>query len=214
MRLLNVQTLQLKFFETFQTPRYAILSHTWGDDEVTYQELQANTTFPPSHRQGWTKIIGTCAKAAKDDFEWVWIDTCCIDKTSSAELSEAINSMFNWYRLSEACYALLEDVEIATTTASRDDSEERKSFEQRFSNARWFTRGWTLQELLAPLHVEFCARDWNVLGTKASLCDLITKITGIDKRVLMDPSLLSTLSIAQRFSWAAERQTSRLEDIA
>ena len=214
MRLLNVKTLQLKFFETFQTPRYAILSHTWGKDEVTYQELLANSTFPLSHRQGWAKIIGTCDKAAKDNFEWVWIDTCCIDKTSSAELSEAINSMFTWYRLSEVCYALLEDVEVVATTAGTEIPEDKKSFEQRFSKARWFTRGWTLQELVAPEHVEFCATDWKTLGTKASLCDAITRITGIDKRVLMDPSILSTLSIAHRFSWAADRQTSRLEDIA
>ncbi len=95
MRLLNVETLRLETFYGSDVPEYAALSHTWGDEEVTFQDL---TTDLGRKKKGWTKVFGSATEAKKHGCKFIWIDTCCIDKTSSAELSEAINSMFRWYR--------------------------------------------------------------------------------------------------------------------
>ncbi|KAF1829424.1 HET-domain-containing protein [Decorospora gaudefroyi] len=135
MRLLNVHTRQLEEFFGEGIPLYAILSHTWGAEE----------------KQGYAKIDGCCRQAARHGLRYVWIDTCCIDKMSSAELSEAINSMFRWYEAANLCYDYLEDV------ASGLDAFGPRS---KFQTSRWFTRGWTLQELLAPRRVLFFASDW------------------------------------------------------
>jgi hypothetical protein len=138
MRLLNTATLQLdKFCQDI--PDYAILSHRWEDDEVSYQDLQANKTQDGA---GYRKIQRCCEKALRDGYVWVWIDTCCIDKTSSAELSESINSMFKWYQAAAQCYAYLSDFEEVICEGSR--------WHPSFRDSLWFTRGWTLQELLAP----------------------------------------------------------------
>ncbi|SRR6266480_5686484 len=107
MRLLNIETLQLETFYGSDVPEYATLSHTWGDEEVTFQDL---TTDLCGTKKGWAKIFGSATEARKHSCKYIWIDTCCIDKTSSAELSEAINSMFRWYRKSKVCFAHLEDV--------------------------------------------------------------------------------------------------------
>lgn len=205
MRLLNATTLRLKQFAR-DIPPYAILSHTWGDEEVTFQEITASPD-DAKQKNGFAKMLGCCRQARADMLDWVWIDTCCIDKTSSAELSEAINSMYAWYRDSEICYAFLEDVPAA---ASRDfpltDSTE-------FRHARWFTRGWCLQELIAPRTVEFLANDWSDIGTKLSLCELIEEITAIRTEVLIDRDL-ERCCIAEKMSWASKRITTRVEDVA
>ncbi|KAG7286563.1 hypothetical protein NEMBOFW57_008874 [Staphylotrichum longicolle] len=97
MRLLNTTTLQLSQFHR-DIPPYAILSHTWGDEEVTFQEIDAPER---EKKRGWAKVVGCCRQALMDHLDWAWLDTCCIDKTSSAELSEAINSMYGWYENSQ-----------------------------------------------------------------------------------------------------------------
>src|ERR1700743_2488330 len=104
MRLLNARTLRLEEFFNNPTriPDYVILSHTWGEDEVTLEHMRSRSAFS---KRGLRKIQFTCRQALRDGSFYVWVDTCCIDKSSSAELSEAINSMFEWYRKSKICYA-------------------------------------------------------------------------------------------------------------
>jgi hypothetical protein len=143
MRLLHVDTRQLEEFFNDDIPPYAILSHTWDEEEVTFQDLDVESH---KNKRGHAKIEGYCQQAKSDGLSWVWIDTCCIDKTSSAELSEAINSTFQWYRESVVCYAYLQDVPQGVDIWEDDSG---------FRGSRWFTRGWTLQELLAPYRLIF-----------------------------------------------------------
>lgn len=202
MRLLHSNTLKLHEFIGSQTPPYAILSHTWGEEEVSFQELQAGK---PSEKKGFEKIKRCSEIAAEDGFDWVWVDTCCIDKTSSAELSEAINSMYRWYQLAEVCYALLSDV-----PSDEDPYAEGSAFRK----SRWFTRGWTLQELIAPPHLQFLGGDWKDIGSKLSMQDVISEITRIQTDALVGIRKLPDFSVAQRMSWASNRVTTREEDIA
>lgn len=196
MRLLDTSTLEVKEFLQPQLPEYAILSHTWELEEVTFQDIQSGTA---GQKKGFTKILRCCQKAAEDGYAYCWIDTCCIDKTSSAELSEAINSMYQWYQDSSVCYAYLADL----VTPSPDG----------FRKCKWFTRGFTLQELVAPTVVEFYDADWKEYGTKLSLQETITEITGINPHVLQGGSP-TLCTVAKRMSWAAHRKTTRLEDQA
>lgn len=199
MRLINVHTGELEeFFGRADVPPYAILSHTWGEGEVSYQDWQSQGVR--ASRAGSAKIERACEQSRRDGLRYLWVDTNCIDKTSSAELSEAINSMFRWYTDSAVCYAYLADVE------DPDDPQE-------FVRSRWFTRGWTLQELLAPEDVRFFSRDWQPMGTKLDRSGLISHITAISEAFLVGRSLLQA-SVAERMSWAAYRNTSRQEDIA
>ncbi|KAK8010996.1 hypothetical protein PG990_009961 [Apiospora arundinis] len=161
MRLINVQTHELQEFYGSRIPKYAILTHTWGSEEVSHQEwLSWLATGNPSvaNKQGFEKIMGACKVANGDELNWLWVDTNCIDKASSAELTEAINSMYAWYRGSTICYGYLADV----PTASNDDA----AFLSSFRNSRWHRRGWTLQELLAPQSLVFYSQSWTMLGTK------------------------------------------------
>ncbi|KAF4784843.1 HET domain-containing protein [Colletotrichum scovillei] len=202
MRLLNVFTLQLQEFHGGGIPTYAILSHTWEEEEVTYQDL---TFGAYTSKKGFIKIRACCSQAINDGYDWVWVDTCCIDKTSSAELSEAINSMFHWYSGAVVCYVFLSDLP-AQAPCGLDT--------QSFLNCRWFTRGWTLQELLAPFVVEFYDQGWNEIGTKTSLGHFIHINTGIQRDILAGRLSLFSTSIVERMSWASSRNTSRVEDIA
>ena len=204
MRLLNAQTKQFEeFFD--RIPRFAILSHTWGENELTFKQMEQNGYVSSK------KIDGCCEQAKKDGLEYVWVDTCCIDKSSSAELSEAINSMWEWYWFSQVCYAYLSDV------TARSESLENES---EFEKSRWFTRGWTLQELIAPKKVNFYDEGWNFIGCKGydsgNFVELLSKVTKINSGLLRDrdTKLLSSFSIAQRMSWASHRATTRLEDRA
>jgi Fungal fruit body lectin/Heterokaryon incompatibility protein (HET) len=201
MRLLHLETRKLKEFQG-NIPDYAILSHTWGDEEVLFQDLQNESKARAM--KGYSKIEGACAQALRDGFEYVWIDTCCINKESSAELSEAINSMYAWYQDSQVCYAYLAD------TPSEEDATSKSS---SFAKSRWFKRGWTLQELLAPSSVIFYGRDWKEIGTKASLQEVIYGVTGVEWSVLLG-NYGAEISIARRMSWASRRQTTRVEDEA
>ncbi|KAI9653005.1 MAG: hypothetical protein M1821_007758 [Bathelium mastoideum] len=217
MHLLNTETFALKeFMGEAEKPLYAILSHTWGEHEVSYQEMQyANKINIDEEKQGYKKIKAACNKARDNGFTWIWIDTCCIDKSSSAELSEAINSMYHWYRSAGMCYAYLADV--PTLEASNLDA-----LQSCLARSLWFTRGWTLQELIAPARVEFLSADWSstAIATKSNqnrdvkFCRLLSKITGVDMDVLRGIKPLATLEIAIRMSWASERVTTRPEDIA
>jgi hypothetical protein len=154
MRLLHAELHYLKEF-THDTPPYAILSHTWVEgEEVSFQDIQLSTT---EQRKGYHKVVGCCNLARRHGYSWVWIDTCGIDKSSSAELSEAINSMFAWYKCAEVCYVYLEDVhnnEIFEEHTA-DDHEKHSFGLKPYHLPRWFTRGWTLQELIAPRQVRF-----------------------------------------------------------
>ncbi|KAI1409871.1 heterokaryon incompatibility protein-domain-containing protein [Hypoxylon sp. FL1857] len=196
MRLLNAKTYNIhEFPNDNETPPYAILSHTWGDEECTFQHWVSAPDV--SLRKGYLKIKLCCEQALKDGLEWAWVDTCCIDKTNNAELSEAINSMFRWYMKAAICYAYLGDV--------RDAS--------KLGESRWFTRGWTLQELIAPKDVYFYSADWDILGSKHDLQDELQKITGIERSVL-STGIFDDICIAKRMSWAATRETTRTEDLA
>lgn len=211
MRLINTKTLRLEeFLKAAKTPPYAILSHTWGDGEVSLQSFQ-NESFRSS-RKGFRKIESACQEARRQRIEYLWADTCCIDKTSSADLSEAINSMFNWYKRSEVCYAFCEDVEQSSIQFP-DIRGTGNASEKNFAGSRWFTRGWTLQELIAPKEVMFYNKDWIKIGEKSTSSELIRKITGIDTFIL-EGGPLPEVSVGRRMSWAADRQTTREEDIA
>jgi hypothetical protein len=201
MRLLNAKSLKLHVFIGAETPPYVILSHTWGEEEISFQDI---TTGNPSHLKGWQKVKCCCAQAVSDGYDYVWIDTCCVDKTSSTELSEAINSMFRWYHDSEICYAYLSDIDSEQTSAAQGYGLE---------SSRWFTRGWTLQELIAPADVVFYDANWCDIGTKNSLCNLLSSITGIHIEALLIRHH-TTFSVAQRMSWASSRNTTRPEDEA
>ena len=214
MRLLHSKTLEFREFPNHKDVAYAILSHTWGADEVLFQELDGLNAKATPHaikqKAGYQKIKACCTQAASDGFDYTWVDTCCIDKRSSAELSEAINSMYKWYRDSAVCYAYLEDVPNDTDPMPQMDN---------FRESRWFKRGWTLQELLAPTSLEFYGDCWICrgqqasLGTRRSLMTEISDITRIPIDVLQGLKL-SIYSVAQKMSWAAGRQTTREEDRA
>ncbi|KAM7186213.1 HET domain containing protein [Naviculisporaceae sp. PSN 640] len=204
MRLLNTETLFLSEFYGAEIPPYAILSHRWGREEVTFADL---TNGLASTRRGYAKLKGFCDLAAADGFEYCWIDTCCIDKSSSAELSEAINSMFARYQNSEVCIVFLEDVD------STLDPQSPATVPNSLRSSAWWARGWTLQELIAPLCVSFHGSDWGCIGTRTALQPVIHDITDIDPRCF-GASDLSGFPVAQRMSWAAKRQTTRIEDEA
>ncbi|KFY15483.1 hypothetical protein V492_01959 [Pseudogymnoascus sp. VKM F-4246] len=205
MRLINTTTMELEEFLGDEMPSYAILSHTWGEGEVTLQGF-ANLEAAALEK-GFGKIKHSCRLAHDNGIGYIWVDTCCIDKSSSAELTEAINSMFKWYSSSEICYAYLSDL-------NPEDRADEKEPSPQFAKSRWFTRGWTLQELIAPKIIEFYDRDWGFRGSKADLSGPISAITGIDSKVLHDSSTLFGIPVARRMSWAATRQTTRLEDMA
>ena len=224
MRLINVETTELEEFLDSGLPRYAILSHTWGEDEVTLQDMQSVSLLRLGRaKRGHAKIRSAVQQARKDKVSHIWVDTCCIDKRSSAELQEAINSMFRYYEQAHVCYVYMSDISgncppLSSRYSNLDESfdhyERHDSLRQGFLDSRWFTRGWTLQELIAPRNVVFFGSKWNRLGTKEELLDLIHDATQIDTTILTHNAKLSSISIAQRMSWAAHRQTSRLEDQA
>ncbi|EAQ90321.1 hypothetical protein CHGG_02256 [Chaetomium globosum CBS 148.51] len=208
MRLLETAPAAVPKLHEFigsHTPAYAILSHTWDADEVTLQQLAAADLFALRGSARFDKIQGACALArTRDALDYVWVDTCCIDKTSSAELSEAINSMFAWYRDAAVCYVYLSDLK---------PGEFRDLFRD-LPACRWFTRGWTLQELVAPRKVLFFDREWNYRGSKKELAQLLETITNIPMAVLRHEAELNHFAVARRMSWAANRETTRVEDVA
>ncbi|KAI6159008.1 heterokaryon incompatibility protein-domain-containing protein [Pisolithus thermaeus] len=200
-----------------KTTSYAIVSHRWGvDSEVTYKEMTGLMKMEERRRNeirkrtGYQKIIESCKQAKQDGYEWLWIDTCCIDKRSSSELSEAINSMYRWYQNAQVCYAYLNDVDETVFPTKQDNSK----FDQSNGWPEWFMRGWTLQELIAPKQIEFFNKDWVFIGNKWRLAPMLENITGIPCEILRDGLGVMRLSVAQIMSWAANRKTTRMEDRA
>jgi hypothetical protein len=191
-------------------PQYAILSHTWGADteEVNFRDLIDGTG---KGKDGYRKIRFCGEQASYDGLQYFWVDTCCIDKSNSTELAEAINSMFRWYRNAAKCYVYLSDV--STAKQKRSISLSEFAFESAFRASRWFTRGWTLQELLAPRSVEFFSQEGKLLGDKKSLELLIHEITGIAVSAIHGAPL-SQFGVKERLLWAENRQTTREEDKA
>ncbi|KAI6150127.1 heterokaryon incompatibility protein-domain-containing protein [Pisolithus thermaeus] len=197
------------------TTSYAILSHRWGA-EVSYEEMIGVMKMEEEEREevrqrhGYQKIIKSCEQAKKDGYKWLWIDTCCIDKRNSSELSEAINSMYRWYQNAQVCYAYFNDVGESTFPTKRDNSK----FDKSNGWPEWFVRGWTLQELIAPKQVEFFSKNWVRIGDKQSSAWELEEITGIPCDVLTNGLAAQRLSVAQIMSWAANRKTTRVEDRA
>ncbi|KAI0198857.1 heterokaryon incompatibility protein-domain-containing protein [Astrocystis sublimbata] len=205
MWLINCQTLTLVEKGSPARVKYAILSHTWEEgEEVQFYEFKHHTA---TEKRGWAKIRNLCRLALADGYQFAWCDTCCIDKTSSAELTEAINSMFPWYAAADICYVYLADYDSSNRSGNMGDS-------------RWFKRGWTLQELIAPAEVRFYDSSWSTMGTKVNMSKEIAEITGIEENVLSASKdrdlddVLGQLSIAKRMAWAAKRETTRTEDAA
>jgi hypothetical protein len=190
-------------------PPYAILSHTWGteeEEEVTFDDIASGVG---KSKPGYKKIQFCWEQARQDGFQYLWIDTCCIDKKNKAELSHSIQSMFRWYQTAAKCYVYLSDV----TTRKRKASNlvNGSSWEDAFRSSRWFNRGWTLQELLAPSSVEFFSREGERLGDKTSLKEQIHRITNIPLAVL-EGTPLSQFSVNERLRWKEHRETKREED--
>jgi hypothetical protein len=231
-------------------PAYAILSHTWNDSEISFKDMRKKREAQKS-RLEFSKIRGACVQAIERELDWIWIDSCCIDKRSSAELSEAINSMYKWYEDSEICFVYLQD--LSSGACNLDPTVIDDQFmssgacnldpmviDDQFSRSKWFTRGWTLQELIAAKSIVFFDKHWIEVGQKgrefiddnielelrlhkqkdlippclAILNRKLSVITKIPEAVLWDNTCLTDHSVAQRMSWMARRTTTRPEDLA
>ncbi|KAK0717440.1 hypothetical protein B0T26DRAFT_740840 [Lasiosphaeria miniovina] len=164
MGLINTSSLDLEEFMGSSIPPYAILPHTWDADDVSLQEFESPTAATRA-KKGYAKITKTCSLARSNDINYAWVDTCCIDKSSSADLTEAVNSMFQY-------------------------SNVIPTFEE-LCPCRWFTRGWTLQELIAPEKVYFIDQNWNYRGSKHDIGASISSITAILASVLHDSAEMS-----------------------
>ena len=203
MRLLNAHTLQFELVSDselyLEENQYAILSHRWGADrdEISFEDVLSSSSVELSHKKAFDKIKGFCKVALSEKCRYGWVDTCCIHKKDSVELSEAINSMYRWYQGSKICIAYLEDVP-----------------QKQLTDSEWFDRGWTLQELIAPRAVFFFDQGWNPIGTKNDLVLELSRKTKIPEEVLNNTIKPSACSVAQRMSWAANRRTTREEDRA
>jgi hypothetical protein len=209
MRLLHSNTLGRLILTDFRgkpIPPYAILSHRWSDSETLIEDIP-NGNYKEK-REGYQKLRFCAKQAARDGLQYFWIDTCCIDRWDKDERSKAINSMFQWYRNAARCYVFLSDVLVSSAT----NASQRSSWEVSFRDSKWFTRGWTLQELIAPVSVEFFSREGQRIGDKASLEQLIHSITGIPLAALRN-SPLDQFSTCERMRWADNRTTTEQEDI-
>ncbi|KAI0715808.1 hypothetical protein C8T65DRAFT_643271 [Cerioporus squamosus] len=221
MRLLNTRTGEFIWVENSHQLRYAILSHVWCKDprrETSYHDIIRFQDEVRSSRErreilpedavlskASYKIRGACALARADGIDWLWADTCCIDKASSAELEGAINAMYTWYSASTVCYAFLQDV---------DAHEDPYTPESGFRQSEWHARGWTLQELIAPQVVLFFSRSWRFIGAKHGMAGLIADVTGVDREVIAGHCAVNAVSVARRMSWASRRVTTKREDEA
>jgi hypothetical protein len=213
MRLLDARTFEFKqVSDPRKVVKYAVLSHTWSDNEVVYSDLVSS---PESARERpeFAKIKFCAQQAIEDGYDYIWVDTLNIDKSSSADLSESINSMYKIYKNAQVCYIYLADVFESPPEGWTDDGEDDNGWTKAFVGARWFTRGWTLQELIAPRNGVFYTSDWRHIGTKRGLCQTIARHTGISTPILLGADFSRTL-VAERMNWAAKRTTTREEDLA
>lgn len=201
----------LQAFARGKAPSYAVLSHTWSrnqEDEVTFHDIVLGEG---RRKVGYEKLRFCGRQAKQDGLDFFWIDTCCIDKTDIEELQTSVSLMYQTYERAEKCYALLSDVsmgfvEEGEALASRD-------WESSFAQSRWFTRGWTLQELLAPHSVEFYSQEGIYIGSKHTLTKQLNTISGISIQALQGQEL-DTFDIDERLSWAKSRETTMEEDMA
>ena len=210
MRLLHFNGLGELTWTVFaqqDIPPYAILSHTWETGEVSFKDLESNTG---KEKAGYRKVLFCGEQAARDRIEHFWVDTCCIDKRDLAELSRSINSMFRWYRKAAKCYVFLSDV---STPGITNAEAHRSTWEAALRTSRWFSRGWTLQELIAPASVEFFSLQLQWLGDKRSLEQVIHDITGIPVGALQGEPL-GNFSVVERMRWTKHRHTTEEEDSA
>ncbi|KAI1264579.1 HET-domain-containing protein [Xylariaceae sp. FL1019] len=239
MRLLHTATLELETFNTTVKPgAYAIVSHTWGEDEVVFEDVQTRPINEWRKKAGAAKILEAAKIAAKSKISFIWIDTCCIDKSSSSELSESINSMYQWYMNSHICYVYLSDVLLKESDLPRTGIVP-------FKESRWFRRGWTgklklhiprdhpytcflvssfrplillqLQELIAPSHELFFDKSWSQMGTRNELANEIHLVTTIDTEILAHRNRYYDRwkrTVHTRMVWASRRETTRAEDMA
>lgn len=212
MRMLSSTNSRVRF-RTFNSPKavvgdYAVLSHVWNGIEQSYPGIaRLERAGAAVNDPRLCFKVRECLRLAQVyHCPWIWMDAPCIDKRSSAEISESIRSMFKWYSQSSVCFAYLADVPSNSGPIDAPDSAFRRS--------KYFLRGWTLQELIAPRRVVFLAKDWTVLGEKRELAGLLEEITGIDADVLTFRHCLSDISVARRLSWASRRETGRPEDMA
>lgn len=225
MRLLNIYTLELTVFDGEDTvPPYLIASHRWQQDEATYKDVLKKRN---KHTKGYKKIESFCQLAASKKIrdtiscDWIWIDTCCIDKDSSADVSEAVNSMWMYYRQAVCCLAWLPDIYSMLGT--------ERLVMREFEKSEWFKRGWTLQELIAPRMVVFLKADWAVVGHKYTLAiepskvslefgpalnECISRVTNIESQILCNPEACDRITVAERLEWAGHRITTKPEDLA
>jgi hypothetical protein len=211
MRLLHFDALDRLILTDFRgkpIPPYAILSHRWSDSETLIEDVSNGTC--KEKEEGYRKLRFCAGQAAKDGLQYIWIDTCCIDRWDNNERSRAINSMFQWYRNAARCYVFLADVSLTTVaeTATAPCSE----WEVSFCASAWFTRGWTLQELIAPVAVEFFSREGHRIGDKAALEQLLHHRTSIPLAALRN-SPLDQFSTSEQLRWAENRTTTEEEDI-
>ena len=234
MRLINIKTFlereqvmskggrvdrRTKVLESVddESTKYAILSHRWiNPTEVDYEEMvdlakmESEARDEIRQRPGYKKILDGCEQAKRDGYEWLWVDACCIDKRSSAELSEAINSMFRWYEGSGVCYAYLHDVPCSSFPTVRN----RERYHKSNGWPEWFSRGWTLQEMIATRIVHFFNKDWHHIGDKKTLSRILSNVTRVPQHILTDGLSSNRPCIAQIMSWAADWTTTRVEDRA
>lgn len=213
MRLINTTTFKLHEFLSSQIPKYAILSHTWDEQEISAEQLESGLIND--------KIKEFCDQAQRDGLQFGWVDTICInnshkkeneiDPAIKKEHEEAINSMYEWLAHAEVCYAYLNEVDI---DPELDSDQRRNAVQQALLSSHWFTSGWTLIELIAPPRVEFFQKDWTKFGTKKSMRGIISKITGIPQEVLIGAKNRSEYTIFERMAWARHRMTTGLEDQA
>ncbi|KAH9212100.1 hypothetical protein DL95DRAFT_509798, partial [Leptodontidium sp. 2 PMI_412] len=215
MRLLRTDgTLKFAWANEEKGPKYSILSHTWGEEEVVFSDMiSAGSTGVVSEsvraKKGFQKIKRLCDLASIGGFEYCWIDTACIDKGSSAELGEALNSLYKWYHNSAVCYIFLEDL--------NGNHQLRRPI--RFRSCRWFRRGWTLQELIASRNRKFYDKNGTDISAAAEdigihFDEIIEKQTGIELAILRHEMSVKEVNVATRMRWAAGRETTRGEDIA
>lgn len=209
MHLIQTRSLEIEAFP-FQPPsHYAILSHTWSDPEFTYRDYQRYLRpprlagdIPIAKRNALQKVESACRQAREDGFDLLWVDSYCIDKSNHSELSEAINSMYQWYERADVCYAYLQDM--------REDDD----LESGLSKSRWVMRGWTLQELIAPPKVRFYDATWNYRGNKHDDAAVVSQATGVPQALLLGLREPKHYPVACRLSWAAHRYTTKPEDQA
>ncbi|KAL4078706.1 heterokaryon incompatibility protein-domain-containing protein [Scleroderma yunnanense] len=203
-------------FRDDESRNYAILSHRWTLEEVSFEEMidlaKMNRKERDEIRQrdGYRKLLNSCEQAKRDGYEWLWVDTCCIDKRSSAELSEAINSMYRWYENSRVCYTYLCDVPDSSFPTRSDDARYPRSN----GWPEWFSRGWTLQDMIASSNVLFFNKDWQFIGDKRTLAPILEDITRVPQKILREGLSSNRPCFAQIMSWATNRRTTRVEDKA